>query len=286
MAIIENFATVTYTSDGVLETKVSNLAQIEIESSFEFSKITLGDTYSENSPITYVLSVTNGSSSTVSNIVIEDNLGTFEYDSLELTPLSFNDPVLLLINGQDFTAELTVDTSVEDSVTFSFPSLAAGATANIIYTATPNQYAPLSCGSTITNTADMTSNTECANGTADATVSVLCGADVEVVKTMSPNPVVCGDTLTYTIRIYNYGNLPAESVQLTDTFTPAPSNITVYRNGTPLAATSYDYTDGTLVVPAGDADADTVPAATFTRNESGEVIVTPGVVEYVITGTI
>ena len=286
MATIENFATVTYTSDGVLETKVSNLAQIEIESSFEFSKITLGDTYSENSPITYVLSVTNGSSSTVSNIVIEDNLGTFEYDSLELTPLSFNNPVLLLINGQDFTAELTVDTSVEDSVTFSFPSLAAGATANIIYTATPNQFAPLSCGSTITNTADLTSDTECANGTADATVSVLCGADVEVVKTMSPNPVVCGDTLTYTIRIYNYGNLPAESVQLTDTFTPAPSNITVYRNGTPLAATSYDYTDGTLVVPAGDADADTVPAATFTRNESGEVIVTPGVVEYVITGTI
>ncbi len=286
MATIENFATVTYTSDGVLETKVSNLAQIEIESSFEFSKITLGDTYSENSPITYVLSVTNGSSSTVSNIVIEDNLGTFEYDSLELTPLSFNNPVLLLINGQDFTAELTVDTSVEDSVTFSFPSLAAGATANIIYTATPNQFAPLSCGSTITNTADLTSDTECANGTADATVSVLCGADVEVVKTMSPNPVVCGDTLTYTIRIYNYGNIPAENVQLTDTFTPAPSNITVYRNGTPLAATSYDYTDGTLVVPAGDADADTVPAATFTRNESGEVIVTPGVVEYVITGTI
>lgn len=286
MATIENFATVTYTSLGVRETQVSNIAEIELDSSFDFSKTALGETYSENSPVTYVLSVTNNASSAISNIVITDDLGTFEYDSTELTPLSFNQPALLLINGQDFTAQLNTDTSVESSVKFSFPTLAAGATANIIYTATPNQFAPLSCGSTITNTAEVISDTACANGTADATVSILCGADVEVVKSMCPNPIICGETVTYTIRIYNYGNISAENVQLTDTFTPAPTNISVYRNGVSLPATSYDYTDGTLVVPAGDADLDTVPAATFTRNESGEVIVTPGVVEYVITGTI
>ena len=42
-----------------------------------------------------------------------------------------------------------------------------------------------------------------------------------------------------------------------------------------------------LTVPADTATPDTIPAATFTRNpETGEVTVTPGVVEYIITGTI
>ena len=287
MATIENFATVTYTSGGVLETKVSNLAEIELDSSLDFSKITLGTSYTAGSSVTYILSVTNGSTATVSNIVITDNLGTFTQDTAELTPLTFEAPALLLINGQDASAQLTTDTSATGAVTFTIPSLAPGATANIIYNATPNEFAPLTSGSTITNTAELTSDSDCADGSATATITVLDAADVEVVKTMSPNPVVCGDTVTYTIRIYNYGNIPAENVQLTDTFTPAPENITVFRNGVQLVATSYTYTDGTLVVPAGDADADTIPAATFTRDATtGEVTVSPGVVEYVITGTI
>ena len=104
---------------------------------------------------------------------------------------------------------------------------------------------------------------------------------------MSPNPVVCGDTVTYTIRIYNYGNIDAENVQLTDTFTPAPTNVSVSRNGVVLAGTDYTYVNGTLTVPATGIAADTVPAAVFTRDPvTGEVTVTPGVVEYVITGTI
>lgn len=287
MATIENFATVTYTSGGVFETKVSNLAEIELDSSLDFSKITLGTTYTAGSSVTYILSVTNGSTATVSNIAITDNLGTFTQDTTEITPLTFDSPALLLINGQDASAQLTTDTSVTGAVTFTIPSLAPGATANIIYNATPNTFAPLTSGSTITNTAELTSDSDCADGSATATITVLDAADVEVVKTMSPNPVVCGDTVTYTIRIYNYGNIPAENVQLTDTFTPAPENITVSRNGVPLVATDYDYTDGTLTVPAGGADADTVPAATFTRDTTtGEITVSPGVVEYVITGNI
>ena len=67
MATIENFATVSYTSGGVTETKVSNLAEIGLESAISFAKTTLGDTYSEDSVITYILSITNTSANTVSN---------------------------------------------------------------------------------------------------------------------------------------------------------------------------------------------------------------------------
>ncbi len=287
MATIENFATVSYTSGGVAATKVSNLAEIELDSSLSFSKTTLGTTYEADTPVTYILSVTNGSTSTVNNIVITDDLGTFTPDTTELTPLTFVEPALLLINGQDSTAQLIVDSTAEGSVTFTIPALAAGATANIVYNAIPNAFAPLEVGASITNTATLTSDSDCADGSAQATITAVQAADIEVVKTMSPNPVVCGDTVTYTIRIYNYGNTAAEDVRLTDTFVPAPENISVYRNGVLLVGTDYTYVDGTLTVPAEGDDGDVVPAATFTRDAvTGEISVVPGVVEYVITGTI
>ncbi|MBO5204003.1 MAG: DUF11 domain-containing protein [Clostridia bacterium] len=287
MATIENFATVSYTSGGVAATKTSNVAEIELESSLQFSKITLGTTYTANTPITYILSASNESGTAFSNIRITDDLGTFTEDTTELTPLTFIEPALLLINGQDATAQLTVDTSVPGSLTFSFPTLAPGATANIIYNALPNEFAPLDSNSCITNRATLTSCSECGNGYATATVCIEEEADIEVVKSMCPNPVVCGETITYTIRIYNYGNIDAEDVRLSDIFSPAPQNITVSRNGVTLVATDYNYVDGTLTVPAEGTDGDTVPAATFTRDAvTGEVSVTPGVVEYVITGTI
>jgi uncharacterized repeat protein (TIGR01451 family) len=91
----------------------------------------------------------------------------------------------------------------------------------------------------------------------------------------------------YTIRIYNYGNIPAENVVLTDTFNPAPDSITVSKDGVLLGGSEYSYVGGTLVTPVGTGTPVSVPAATFTRDPvTGMVSVTPGMVEYVITGQI
>ena len=287
MATIENFATVSYTSGGVTETKVSNLAEIGLESAISFTKTTLGETYGEDEVVTYILSMTNTSTSAITNVSITDDLGTFVFGTLELTPLTYAPPALLLIDGQDVSAQLTVDTATAGSLVFSFPTLPAGATANIVYRAAVNEYAPLDVEAGITNTATLTSDSDCADGTASATITAVSAANVSVFKQMSPNPVICGDTVTYTIRIYNYGNIAAENVVLTDTFNPAPTNITVSRDGTLLPANEYSYVDGTLTVPAGTTTAVSVPAATFTRDAAtGIVSVTPGMVEYVITGQI
>ena len=287
MATIENFATVSYTSGGVSETKVSNLAEIGLESAISFTKTTLGETYGEDEVVTYILSMTNTSTSAITNVSITDDLGTFVFGTLELTPLTYAAPALLLIDGQDVSAQLTVDTATAGSLVFSFPTLPAGATANIVYRAAVNEYAPLDVEAGITNTATLTSDSDCADGTASATITAVAAANVSVFKQMSPNPVICGDTVTYTIRIYNYGNIAAENVVLTDTFNPAPTNITVSRDGTLLPANEYSYVDGTLTVPAGTETAVSVPAATFVRDATtGIVTVTPGMVEYTITGTI
>ncbi|MBR0454482.1 MAG: DUF11 domain-containing protein [Clostridia bacterium] len=287
MATIENFATVSYTSGGVLETKVSNLAEIGLESAVNLSKTALGDTYGEDSVITYILSITNTSASAIAKVSITDDLGSFVFGAMELTPLEYTAPALLLIDGQDVSAQLTVDNTTAGSLVFSFPSLPAGATANIVYRATVNEYAPLDLNSAIVNTATLTSDSDCADGTASATVTAASAANVSVFKQMAPNPVVCGDVVTYTIRIYNYGNIPAENVVLTDTFNPAPDTITVSKDGVVLGGSEYSYVGGTLITPVGTGTPVSVPAATFTRDAiTGMVSVTPGMVEYVITGQI
>lgn len=287
MATIENFATVSYTSGGITETKVSNLAEIGLESAINFTKTTLGDSYAEDEAITYILSMTNTSASAINNVSVTDNLGTFVFGTLELTPLSYAPPALLLINGQDVSGQLSVDSTSPATLLFSFASLPAGATANIVYRASVNEYAPLELGASIENTATLTSDSDCADGTASATVNAIAAANVSVFKQMSPNPVVCGDTVTYTIRIYNYGNIDAENVILSDTFNPAPDNITVSRNGVLLSESDYTYANGTLTVPSTATNPVTVPAATFVRDaNTGIVTVTPGTVEYIITGTI
>ena len=287
MAIIENFATVRYTSGGVTETTVSNLAQISLTSSVTLSKLSLEKEYGSESTLTYLLTVQNTSDTVLNGAVIEDNLGTFSYGELDLTPLTYGGDALLLINGQDATASLSVDFSDPSILIFTLPPLSSGATANVIYTAEVNAFAPLETGETIVNTATLRADSECAEGTANAAIPVEEGASLSVFKQMSPNPVVCGSTLTYSIQVSNYGNAPAEDVQLTDVFDPTPENISITRNGVPLVATDYTYENGVLTISTGSATGDTVPAATFTRDPStGVVSVTPGVIEYVITGTI
>lgn len=287
MPSIENFATVSYTSGGITETKVSNIAEISVESAVGFTKTSLGNTYTDNSVLTYILTVTNSSGSDVSGSTITDNLGTYTFGTTELTPLEYVSPAVLLINGQDVSAQLGVDSSVAGSLTFTIPTIPAGATANIIYKAQINDYAPLALDSTIVNTSTFESNSECADTSASATVSVANAANISIIKQMCPNPVICGDTLTYTIKIYNYGNTAAENVVLTDDFNPAPANITVSRDGVLLLGTDYTYTNGTLTVPSQTAASVTVPPATFTQDPTtGIITITPSVVEYTITGTI
>ena len=285
MAIIENFATVRYTSGGVTETTVSNLAQIDLTSSVTLTKVPLGAVYGNDSLMTYILTVQNTADAPLTGIVIQDNLGTFPYGETALTPLDYGGNALLLIDGQDATPSLTVDSSTPSALIFSFPSLGAGISANIVYTARINEFAPLEVGGSIINTATLSADAECADGTASATVRVEEGANLSVFKQMCPNPVVCGSKVTYSIRVSNYGNAPAEDVQLVDALDPAPELLSITRNGSPLVATDYTYESGVLTIIAGSATGDTVPAATFTRDPvTGAVSIAPGVVEYVITG--
>ena len=108
MATIENFATVRYTSNGTALTRVSNVAEIGLSSSVVFTKVPLGTEYEGDGTITYILSITNTSSAPLTALTITDNLGTFTDGALTLTPLTYVGPAVLLVDGQDVSAQLTV----------------------------------------------------------------------------------------------------------------------------------------------------------------------------------
>ena len=111
MATIENFATVRYTSNGTALTRVSNVAEIGLASSLSFTKVSLGNEYEGDGTITYILTITNTSSTPLTSLTITDDLGTFTEGALTLTPVTYVGPAILLVDGLDVSAQLTVDSS-------------------------------------------------------------------------------------------------------------------------------------------------------------------------------
>lgn len=284
---ITNQATLTYNYGSSTGSAASNIATVTLQDALSVQKSTLGNTYRANDEITYVLAMSNTGTTPLTDLSITDDLGTYTLPgSVSATPLTYVGPALLYING---TYNTTVTPTINaNNIVFPIGSLPAGANAILLYRADTNGNAQLFPDSTITNTATFNATGLPAPITASATVTVENYASVQILKSMSPNPVSGGGTLTYTFTLYNYGNTEATGVVLSDTFNPAPTNIAVTLNGVTVPSASYTYTSGTLTLPVtGAATTITVPAATITQNDTtGAVTVSPGTTVITVTGTI
>lgn len=287
--IITNRATINYNSGAVNSTVVSNAVTTQLNFGLEINKTSIPDTYRTGRDITYVITVTNNGASEAEDITVTDNLGAYLFNGTRIVPLTYIGPSQLFINGV-LSGEITPVT-VTDGILYVIDSIPANGNAQIIYVARANEYAGDALDTCIINTA--TADNECFCPCDEPVIdsSTICVeefAELRVVKSACPDPVLCGETLNYTVELYNYGNKPATDVVLTDTFTPPLADISVSVNGAVIPASDYSYVNGTLTLPSAAGGYEiSVPAATFERDQTtGIVSVTPGSIRITISGTV
>lgn len=283
MARFTNQAQLSY-SNGVTN---SNVAVGEILEVLSATKVAVDDSYMQYESITYVISLVNSGNTPLTGLTITDNLGSYEWNTATLVPLEYvKDSILYYTNG---TLQLTPSVTSESPLTITGISVPANGNAQIIYQVTTNQFAPLDTDGVITNQAVISGG-----GITAITVTESVNADSEpllnITKSISPVPVTENGTLTYTFLIQNTGNTAADvsdAIIVSDTFNPILRNLSVTFNGTAWTeGTQYTYNTATGLFQTA-AGAITVPAATYTRDETtGAWLITPGTSTLVISGTV
>ena len=283
MAQFTNQAQLTYNNT----VTNSNIAVGEIVGVLTASKTPVTSTYTQGDSITYVLNLVNTGSTALTGLTVTDDLGAYDLGGNTIYPLTYTDgSVKYFINGVLQSAP-TVNS--DTGLIISGINVPADSNATIVYEATVNQYAPLTEGGEITNTATV-SGGGITPIEASATVTTESGPLLTITKAISPIPVAENGTVTYTFTIQNIGNTEAvatDNVALTDVFDPILSGVSASFNGVAWTeGTEYTYDDATGTF-ASTPGAITVPAATYTQDPvSGVWQVTPGSVTLVITGTV
>ncbi len=253
------------------------------------SKVAASEGYTQNSGITYIISLENESLAPLNDIVVTDNLGEYEFGTGSLFPLEYVEGSLkYYVNGVLTEGPTAL---AGPALVISGIDIPAGANALLIYEARTTAYAPLAIGSVITNVATVSSDTALEPLVLSATVPVLAYSIPVIAKTLYPDNIVnCGENVNYTFTILNIGNteiVATDNLVLSDVFEPAIRDITVTYNGTVLTeGTDYTYDEQTGAFTTLEGRI-TVPAATYTQDPvSGVYTMTPGVTVITVTGII
>lgn len=282
----------TFTNQAVLSynnvTTSSNVATGELISAITAAKTAVIDTYTVNDTVTYVISIVNTGSTALGALTLADDLGAYDFGNAKLLPLTYKDgSVKVFING---VLQPTPTVTAGPPLTVTGINIPAGGNAVIIYEADVNQFAPLSAGSTVVNTATVSGTGITTPVSVTETVTVREAPDLTISKSITPSTVTENSRVTYTFVIQNYGSKAAtvdDSVAVTDDFDPVLTDLAVTFNGeTWTRGTQYNYneTTGLFTTVAGQI---TVPAATYTQDaETGAYVIDPGVAVLAVTGTI
>lgn len=288
MATFTNQAVLSY--NGV--TTSSNVATGEIVEVLSASKDVLSPEYAAGDTVTYVINIINSGSTPFTALTVTDNLGAYTHQFADgsermLYPLTYVDgSVRYYQNGAEQAVPGVTQTA---GLTVSGIGVPAGGNTTLIYQAKTNDFADPQVGGTITNTAVISGAEVAAPITVRETITARSEPYLTILKSVAPRQVAENGQITYTFDIQNLSNTAAtadDNVQITDTYQPVLSNITVTYNGAILPAASYTYNETTGEF-ATTADALTVPAAVFTQNDTtGAWSSVPGSAVLTVTGTI
>jgi len=284
MATFTNQATLTYRGNTVN----SNIVAGEIIEPLSIDKTSLTPTYEPGGNVVYVVNFINSGTAALNDMTFTDNLGAYTFGTGTVTPLSYVEgTVNYYVNGVLQPTPTVADT---DPLTLTGILLPAGAVGTLVYQTNVNEFAPITAGGTINNTATLSRGGLGEAVSDDATVTVSSAPRLDITKAIDPSTIGPNGQITYTLTVLNYGNTATavgDNVQIVDTFDPALTDVTVTYNGATWTAGvdyTYDSTTGQFVtVP----DRITVPAATYTQDPvTGAYSIDPGVAVVTVTGNV
>lgn len=287
---IYNTASLTFQYGSQKGCVSSNVAVTTLQDLLTVSKTSLGDSYSQNSEITFIISINNNNNSVIKNIKIEDDMGTYclgqDICDASFTPLTYIGPSILYIGGV-FSANIEPKIS-SGKILFEISNIPARSNALIIYKTVANNFAQLVSGSKIISTVSISSDEISKTITDSSTLNIKDEADIRIIKNMNPNPILTGEKITYNFSLYNYGNTEATNVTLNDTFSPAPNTVNVYLNSQELTTSDFSYANSTLTIPSYNSNISiSIPAANFIQdNITGLISIEPGITSIMVTGQI
>ncbi|MDD4124662.1 MAG: hypothetical protein PHW77_02875 [Eubacteriales bacterium] len=242
----------------------------------KLSLTTLEDSYTADSGLTYIATIVNTSSSSMKDVRIVPNFGAAEGPA----PLVLCGGAALYVNGE-YSGSVSAFRDGK-SVVFGIALLGAGDNVLVLFKTKISAYAPRELGSSIKN--KITVFARKLNPPAVTVVETRVDDYTDVVmfraETRDDKQSV---TTTYTL--YNYGNTDAADAVLTDTFSPAPNITHVNAGGETLLSSHYTYVSGTIKLPSAGYKL-IIPAASFSRSPSGEVITIPGSKVITVKGTL
>ena len=283
MAIFTNQATLTYNGN-IINSNITTGELIEVLSA---TKTAVIETYTQGQEVTYVINIVNSGTTAYTGLSITDDLGAYAFGVDVLVPLTYvNGSVRYYINGVLQPAPV-VDPG--PPLNINGVTVPAGGVATIIYVVTANQFASPEIEGNVVNNATI-SGVGITEITVSETINAETGARLTITKSISPTSVAENGRLTYTFTIQNIGNTPvqvADAVEVTDTFNPILTGLTVTFNGsTWTEPINYTYSETTGEFATALTQV-TVPAATYTQDSTTGVWVTePGVSVLTVTGTV
>jgi len=211
-------------SQNATSTLVNTSADLSITKSDSPDPVTAGGN------LTWTLTVSNAGPSDAQNVVVTDSLPA--------------NTTFVSVTPSDASFSCTAPSAGSGGVvTCNKATLASGASATITLIAQVRS--STTSGTTISNTATVaaqTSDPSAGNNSATTTTFVNTSATLTVAKSDSPDPVVAGANLTYTITVTNNGPSDAQNVTLNDSLPANTSFVSLNGSGAfqPAGACSHN----------------------------------------------
>lgn len=283
MPTFYNQATLSY-NDNVINSNVVTGELVEVVSA---AKNSLTDAYQVGDKVTYTISIVNSGTTALNGISVTDDLGTYSFGTLILTPLTYVPGSVQYFQNGVLQPAVTVEAG--PPLVFSGINVPAGGNVVLVYEAEVNSFAPPTEGSTITNSA-IVSGAGITEVTISDTIAAATGAVLNISKSICPETVVENGQLVYTFVIQNTGNAAAvatDNVQVTDQFNPILDPIAVSLDNVPWSSpANYTYSTSTGLFQTVPGQI-TVPGATYVQDPvTGQWIITPGVTVLRVAGTV